>query len=151
MTLARHGINARFEGTGVLWIATERYQVDEIDDEVELIRRFGGDARPLDAAATRAEVDSPLALGGVWHRDGGGLLDPVALAYGLRRAVLGMGVRICERSPVSALRTRGRPRRAGVPGRPRARAPRRARHERLSAARCARCAGACCRSTTTCS
>jgi glycine/D-amino acid oxidase-like deaminating enzyme len=107
VTLARHGINARFEGTGVLWIATERYQVDEIDDEVELIRRFGGDARPLDAAATRAEVDSPLALGGVWHRDSGGLLDPVALAYGLRRAVLGMGVRIYERSPVSALRTEG--------------------------------------------
>jgi glycine/D-amino acid oxidase-like deaminating enzyme len=107
VTLARHGIDARFEGTGVLWIATERHQVDEIDDEVELIRRFGGDARPLDAAATRSEVNTPLALGGVWHRDGGGLLDPVALAYGLRRAVLAMGVRICERSPVSALRSEG--------------------------------------------
>src|ERR1700712_2729809 len=64
VTLARHGIDARFEGNGVLWIATERHQVDEIDDEVALIRRFGGDARPLDAAATRAEVDTPLALGG---------------------------------------------------------------------------------------
>ena len=41
--LARHGIDARFEANGVLWIASERYQVEEIDDEVELIRRFGGD------------------------------------------------------------------------------------------------------------
>ena len=101
--LARHAIDARYEGTGVLWLATERYQVEEIEDEVELIRRFGGDARPLDAAATRREVDSPLALGGVWHRDGGGVLDPVALAYGLRRALLALGVRICERSPVARL------------------------------------------------
>jgi len=52
-------------------------------------------------------VDSPLALGGVWHRDGGGVLDPVALAYGLRRAVLALGVRICERSPVGRLGSEG--------------------------------------------
>jgi glycine/D-amino acid oxidase-like deaminating enzyme len=85
----------------VLWLATEPHQVEEIGEEVELLRRFGGDAQPLDAAAMRAEVDSPLALGGVWHRDGGGVLDPVALAYGLRRAVLALGVRMCERSPVA--------------------------------------------------
>ena len=85
-SLARHGIDAHYEANGVLWIATEQYQVDEIDEEVELIRRFGGDARPLDAEETRREVATPRALGGVWHRDAGGVLDPVALAYGLRRA-----------------------------------------------------------------
>jgi glycine/D-amino acid oxidase-like deaminating enzyme len=105
--LARHGIDARYEPAGVLWIATERYQLDEIDDEVALIRRFGGDARPLDAAALRREVDTPRALGGVWHRDAGGVLDPVALAHGLRRAVLELGVRICEHSPVARLREEG--------------------------------------------
>jgi glycine/D-amino acid oxidase-like deaminating enzyme len=105
--LARHAIDARYEGNGVLWLATEPHHVEEIGDEVELIRRFGGDAQPLDAAATRAEVDSPLALGGVWQRDGGGVLDPVALAYGLRRAVLALGVRICERSPVARVGSEG--------------------------------------------
>ena len=133
VTLARHGIDARYEANGVLWIATEPYQLDEIDEEIELIRHFGGEARPLDAAATRAEIESPLALGAVWHRDGGGLLDPVALAYGLRRAVLGIGVRICERSPVAALGTEGARVVLECPG-GRVRAPRRARDERLSAA-----------------
>jgi glycine/D-amino acid oxidase-like deaminating enzyme len=102
-SLARHGIDARYEANGVLWIATEPYQVEEIDDEVSLIRRFGGDALALDAEAVRREIATPGALGGVWHRDGGGVLDPVALAYGLRRAVLELGVRICERSPVARL------------------------------------------------
>ncbi len=106
-SLARHGIDARYEANGVLWIATERYQAAEIDDEADLIRRFGGDAVALDAAALRREVDVPGALGGVWHRDAGGVLDPVALAHGLRRAVLGLGVRICERSPVARLAAEG--------------------------------------------
>ena len=105
--LARHAINARYEATGVLWLATEPHEVEEIADEVALARRFGGDAQALDAAATRAEVDSPRALGGVWQRDAGGVLDPVALAYGLRRAVLALGVRICERSPVARIRDEG--------------------------------------------
>ena len=43
---------------------TSRYQVEEIDDEVELIRRFGGDAVALDAEAVRREVATPRALGG---------------------------------------------------------------------------------------
>jgi glycine/D-amino acid oxidase-like deaminating enzyme len=105
--LARHAIDARYEPSGVLWIATERYQAEEIAGEAELIRRFGGDAVALDAAALRREVDVPGALGGVWHRDCGGVLDPVALAFGLRRAVLGLGIRICERSPVAGLRADG--------------------------------------------
>ena len=105
--LARHAIDARYEAGGVLWLATEPHQLAEIGEEVELIRRFGGDARALDAAEIRAEVDSPLALGGVWHRDSGGVLDPVALAYGLRRAVLALGVRICERSRVERMAVEG--------------------------------------------
>jgi glycine/D-amino acid oxidase-like deaminating enzyme len=105
--LVRHAIDARYEAGGVLWLATEPHEVDEIADEVALIRRFGGDALPLDAAAARAEIDSPRALGGVWHRDIGGVLDPVALAYGLRRAVLHLGVRICERSPVARVGSEG--------------------------------------------
>jgi glycine/D-amino acid oxidase-like deaminating enzyme len=106
-SLARHRIDARYEANGVLWLATEPHQLDEIDDEVALIRRFGGDARALDAIAARAEIESPRVLGAAWHRDAGGVLDPVALAYGLRRAVLDLGVRICERSPVARLGSEG--------------------------------------------
>jgi glycine/D-amino acid oxidase-like deaminating enzyme len=103
-SLARHGIDAHYEANGVLWIATEPYQAEEIGEEVALIRRFGGDALALDAQAVRREIATPRALGGVWHRDGGGVLDPVALAYGLRRALLELGVRICEGSAVTRLR-----------------------------------------------
>ena len=148
-SLARHGIDAHYEANGVLWIATEPYQVGEIDDEVELIRRFGGDAVALDGDAVRREVATPRALGGVWHRDGGGVLDPVALAYGLRRAVLELGVRICEGSPVARLREE--------PGASSSSAPAAACMRGASCSRpartrrsCVPCGGACCRSTTTC-
>ena len=105
-TLARHGIDARFEAQRRALDRDRAHQVAEIDEEVELIRRFGGDAELLDAAATRAEVDSPLvarrrlASRLRWRpRSGGARLR--AAARGAR-----LGVRICERSPVSALRTR---------------------------------------------
>ena len=42
----------------------------------------------LDAAAMRAEVDSPTYLGGVWDRSGAGLVHPGRLVAGLRDAAL---------------------------------------------------------------
>ena len=105
--LTRHGVDARYEANGVLWIATEPYQVEEIAEEAELIRRFGGDPQTLDADAVRREVNSPSALGGVWDRAAGGVLDPVALAYGLRRAVLGSVCASASARPWAALASEG--------------------------------------------
>ena len=151
-SLARHGIDAHYEANGVLWIATEPYQVDEIDEEVELIRRFGGDARrarrrggaPRDrhAARARRRLASRRRRRARPRR---ARLRTAARGARARRAHLrGLAGRSGCRQEAGRVVL-------DVPGRPRARAAGRARDERLSAARCARCAGACCRSTTTCS
>ena len=54
----------------------------------------------LDRDAVRAQVTSPTYLGAVWQHTGAALADPGALALGLRRAALALGVRLYERTPV---------------------------------------------------
>jgi glycine/D-amino acid oxidase-like deaminating enzyme len=97
-TLRRYGIDAEFERTGELSVATEEWQLAELTD---LAERAGGDL--LDAGAVRAEIDSPTYLGGRWDRDGVAMVHPAKLAWGLRQACLDSGVRIFERTPVRAI------------------------------------------------
>ena len=63
----------------------------------------GHEVELLDAAAVRAEVDSPTYLGGLRERHGTALVEPARLAWGLRRACLAAGVTIHERTRVSGL------------------------------------------------
>ena len=60
----------------------------------------------LDREAVRAEVHSPLYLGGVWVT-GGGILDPVKLVDGLLGEAERLGVRVFERSHVAAVEPAG--------------------------------------------
>ena len=45
----------------------------------------------LDAAAIRAQVDSPTYLGALWTRDAGALVDPARLCWGLASAAEAAG------------------------------------------------------------
>src|SRR3954447_8431185 len=55
-TVARHGIDAAWERTGMLVVATEPHQVAWLADEAAAARRFGWQASVLDRDAVRAEV-----------------------------------------------------------------------------------------------
>jgi len=55
----------------------------------------------------RAVVDSPLFLAGVWQKNRAAFVDPGKLVAGLRRAALGLGVRLHEHTPVAGLRDAG--------------------------------------------
>jgi glycine/D-amino acid oxidase-like deaminating enzyme len=99
--LERHGIDAAWEEPGLLSVATQPHELTDLHEEAALLRRFGWAAEVLDRDATRGEVASPTYLGAVHQRTGVGLLDPGALALGLRRAALALGVRIHERTPVT--------------------------------------------------
>ena len=79
---------------------TQPHELTDLDEEVALLRRYGWEAEALDRDAVRAEVASPTYLGAVLQHTGVGLVDPGALALGLRRAALALGVRIYERTPV---------------------------------------------------
>ena len=98
--LAALGVDAAWEENGLLSVATQPHELADLDEEVALLRRYGHDAAVLDREAIRAEVASPTYLGGVLQRTGVGLVDPGALALGLRAAANTLGVRIHERTPV---------------------------------------------------
>jgi glycine/D-amino acid oxidase-like deaminating enzyme len=98
--LAALQIHAAWEEPGLLSVATQPHELADLDEEVALLRRYGWDAERLDREAVRAQVDSPTYLGAVLQHTGVALVDPGALALGLRRAAAALGVRVHERTPV---------------------------------------------------
>jgi glycine/D-amino acid oxidase-like deaminating enzyme len=114
-TLRRYGIDAEFERTGELDIATEGWQLLGLAELAERATGAGRALELLDADAVRAEVGSPTYLGGVWDRDGVAMVHPAKLAWGLRRACLTAGVRVFERTPVRAVEEDGRSLRLRTP------------------------------------
>jgi len=96
---ARHyGFDCEFERTGTLAVATEDYQVAELREAAA-----ADGAKFLDAAAVRAEVDSPTYLAGSWNAQGTAMVHPARLAWGLAAACERIGVRIAERTPATGL------------------------------------------------
>jgi glycine/D-amino acid oxidase-like deaminating enzyme len=94
--LRTHGIDCGWEEPGMLSFALEPHELEWLQEEAELVRRYGGEADVLDAAAARALIDSPVALGAIEVRSGGALVDPARLATGLLDAALKAGVRVHE-------------------------------------------------------
>jgi glycine/D-amino acid oxidase-like deaminating enzyme len=115
-TVARHGIDCAWEETGVIDVATAPHHLAWLDEEAELLRRYGWHAELLDAEAMRAQVDSPTYLGGLWSRDACAFVDPARLCWGLARAVEAAGGAIHERTPATALARDGAGVRVDVPG-----------------------------------
>jgi glycine/D-amino acid oxidase-like deaminating enzyme len=101
------GIDAELERTGDLVVALEPHELPDLPEEADLMRRFGYDVELLDARQVRAELDSPLFLGGLWTRTGSALVNPGKLADGLRATAVHRGVRIFEYSPARALSATG--------------------------------------------
>lgn len=106
--VARYNIDCDFERTGEIDIATEPYQVAELKEAAEEAAQLGLDRhRFLDQDELRAEVDSPTFRAGLWDRDGVAMLNPAKLAWGLKQACLGYGVRIYERTRATGLASEG--------------------------------------------
>ncbi|HET6626150.1 MAG TPA: FAD-dependent oxidoreductase [Nocardioidaceae bacterium] len=102
-TVDRYRIDCGWEQTGELMVATAAHQVDELSALGAEMRAGGHDVELLDESAVQAQVASPSYLGGLWDRDGTAMVEPARLAWGLRSACLGLGVRIHEHSPVTGL------------------------------------------------
>ncbi|MEA2459679.1 MAG: hypothetical protein QOC95_2651, partial [Thermoleophilaceae bacterium] len=105
--LSRHGIECDLELTGELLVALEPHEEAWLEEEAELLRRFGHDVELFDGEAMRAKVASPTYRGGLLDRTGGGLVDPAKLASGLLGAALEAGVRVHEGTAASGLRDAG--------------------------------------------
>ncbi|MEI7030767.1 FAD-dependent oxidoreductase [Streptomyces pratensis] len=106
--VARYGIDCEFERTGEIDVATAPHQLEELRDWHAKLGELGITGVDfLDRDALRAEVDSPTFLGGLWDRRGVAMLHPAKLAWGLKRACLGLGVRIYEHTRGLALARTG--------------------------------------------
>ena len=88
-------------------VALEPRELGDLEEEAELMARFGYETELLDRDAMRAQVSSPTYLAGLWVRTGSALVHPGKLADGLRAAAVRAGVRVCEYSPVRGLRRTG--------------------------------------------
>ncbi|MCB5170056.1 FAD-binding oxidoreductase [Streptomyces bambusae] len=115
--VARYGIDCDFERTGEIDVATEPHQVEELKELHAEAERLGlGDGYEfLDRDALRAEIDSPTFLGGLWDRRGVAMLNPAKLAWGLKEACLGLGVRIYENTRGLSLKSSGPGMAVGTP------------------------------------
>lgn len=105
-TLGRQGIDADYEGHGKLEVAVAPAWVEDLREHFEILERFGEAPVWLDREAARAEIASPTYEAAVF-RAGGGVLDPARLCWGLRKAVLRLGVRIFEDTPVDDIARSG--------------------------------------------
>ncbi|MEU5878246.1 FAD-dependent oxidoreductase [Spirillospora sp. NPDC047279] len=104
-TLTRYGIDAEWELTGELNVATREWQLEGLEEEAEAARSLGGVPVLLSGDEVRKEVDSPTYLGGLWDRDGVAMVHPAKLAWGLAEACRSLGVRIYENTPVTGLQS----------------------------------------------
>jgi glycine/D-amino acid oxidase-like deaminating enzyme len=101
--ISRHGIECDLELSGDVSVALAPHEVAWIEEEAELLARYGHDVQLLDREAMRSEVASPTYFGGVWDRTGAALVDPGKLADGLRETAQRLGVHVLERSPARDL------------------------------------------------
>ena len=97
-TVESRGWKVDFERVGSFAVATEPYQVAELeeahDGETELY---------FDAEAMRQQINSPTYQGGLWSTRDTALVHPGKLAAALLQACLEAGVEVHESSPVSGL------------------------------------------------
>lgn len=105
--VARHGIDCEYERTGFLRVATSPAYAERIQHELALAEALGlKDIEWLAAEALAERVGSPLYLG-AWWEPRCALVNPAKLAWGLKRAAEGAGVRVHEQTPVVDIIRRG--------------------------------------------
>lgn len=101
--IEEQGIAADLRLTGKTLVGTSPHQATGLPALARLMAEHGEDVELLDETAVRADVASPTYLGGLRVRSGGGTLDPVALAVGLRDWALRQGVRLHEQTTVESV------------------------------------------------
>lgn len=100
--IARLGLDAEWERTGMLSVATEPHQVDWLVEAAA-----DGEGRYLGLDEVRAQVNSPTYLAGLFAEDSCALVHPAKLAVELARAAREAGVQIYEQAKAVTLESNG--------------------------------------------
>jgi glycine/D-amino acid oxidase-like deaminating enzyme len=102
-TIQRLNIECDYLRAGEVLVASEPYQLEELQEEIESAKSFDIDYEYYDREQVQGIVKSPLFIGGLNFPHCAALVNPAQLAWGLRNACLGLGVEIYEHSPVVKL------------------------------------------------
>lgn len=100
--IMRLGLDAEWQRTGMLTVATEPHQVAWLQEA-----EGDGEGRFLTEQEVRAEVASPTYLAGLFNPDSTAIVHPAKLAFELARACAEAGVRIFERTNVTSMADAG--------------------------------------------
>ena len=100
--IERLGLDAEWQRTGMLLVATEPHQVDWLREAAN-----SGEGRFLDTQQVRAEADSPTYLAGLFSPQTCAIVHPAKLALELARACTEAGVQIYEHTNATGLDTGG--------------------------------------------
>lgn len=104
-----NNIDCELEATGYFEIATNKSHLRRLRQDVEAAEKMNLEGWDyLDQAASRARLDTPRALAGVFEPDCA-VLNPAKLAHGLRRTAIERGVRVYEGTPVIGCDAAGDP------------------------------------------
>lgn len=106
-TLERYNIDARYENVGRTAIATTQGTVKTLRYAYEKEKAKGKDVVWFDQEGIQEQVHSPRYLAGLWRRSKNGILDPARLCWGLKSALLELGVRIYENTPLTDIKPQG--------------------------------------------
>src|SRR5262245_41309635 len=99
-----HAIECGLEETGVLSLADQAYQVDELKAWVDEAAEWGEENVFLDRAAAQAELHSPIWHAALYRPPGRDvILDPAALCRGIARVARERGIAIHEHTRVTNL------------------------------------------------
>jgi glycine/D-amino acid oxidase-like deaminating enzyme len=96
------GLDAEWQRTGMLSVATEPHQVDWLADAA-----VGGEGQLLGLREVRDEVHSPTYLAGLFNPDSCAIAHPAKLAFELARACREAGVHIYEHTNAQHLDSAG--------------------------------------------
>ncbi|MDX1873719.1 FAD-dependent oxidoreductase [Mycolicibacterium sp. 120266] len=104
--VAAHGIDADLRMVGKTTLARTEHQVAALREAADAHARRGEKVEFLDRDEVRADIASPVFLAGL-RSHSGGLVDPMALVQGLRRAAETLGARIFEQTAATGISRRG--------------------------------------------
>ena len=105
-----HGIECGYEKPGLITVALNEAQTKRLQDDIELAERIGiKGLQWLKRDELAGEVSSPTYLGARFEEQCA-LINPAQYVRGLKAIAEGAGVEVYERTPVTGLHLRGRPR-----------------------------------------
>lgn len=101
--IERHGIECDLEWGGEMTVAIGSESVAALEHEKALHDRFHDDTVFLDEAEVQKEVNSPLFSAGLWQKAQCGTVNPAKVVWGLKAALVQLGVRVYENTPLRSV------------------------------------------------